>query len=636
MRVRRLEIRNFRGVADGIVEFARHTLLVGGNNAGKSTVCEALDLVLGPERLYRRPVVNEHDFYKSRYLDKDGAPVEIRIEAILLDISGEAERWFHNHLRRWNDAKGCFADEEQAGPQAGDGAGTCWALPVVFIGRYDPGEDDFIGNTFLAHPQGAVDDDGDEDTKLGAGLRKFTREHKRLCDFLFLRTLRTGSRALSLQRGSLLDTILRIGGVGLDKMWQDTLERLRDLHPPIGDIGQLKQIRTEVQARMAQFVELASTGDATAFFASELTREHLREVMRFFVASEQSSHLVPFQRQGTGAINMLVFALLTFIADLKEKQSVIFAMEEPEIALPPHTQRRVIRFVMREMGQTIVTSHSPYVIEQFEPEQIVMLNRAAEGTLSGKPIDTQGIKPKTFKIERRQFAEALLGRAVLVVEGSTEAAIVPVASSVLEQARGPTKYTHFDLAGVTVFNAGGDGAVPRYGPIFKALGKTAFGLYDKQVAPLSGDATVQLAAYAHHWESPHKGIENLLAEEIPPATLRRFLEGVKDRADYPSQHPKPAANMNDAEIKDLVREVLKDRKGEAHGYGALLIAECKTENELPATVRAVLDKIQETLAPPAAKPADTLAAKAAGEEATESSEAAVEAEPVVAPGGDGV
>lgn len=255
----------------------------------------------------------------------------------MLDISEQAERRFSHHLRRWNNARGSFVDEEGAVPEAGDAEGTCWALPVVFIGRYDPVEDDFIGNTFLAHPEKPVEAQDGEEAKLGPGQRTFTREHKRLCGFLFLRTLRTGARALSLQRGSLLDTILRLGGP-----------------------------------------------DSTS----------LREIVRFFVASEQSGRLIPFQRLGTGAINMLVFALLTFIAELKEKQSVIFAMEEPEIALPPHTQRRVVRFSLREMSQTVITSHSPYVIEQFEPEQIVMLKREAGGALSGKPVDTKDIKPK--------------------------------------------------------------------------------------------------------------------------------------------------------------------------------------------------------------------------------------------------
>ena len=49
----RVSIRNFRGVRSGRVLLDSHSLLVGGNAVGKSTVCEALDLVWGLERLYR-------------------------------------------------------------------------------------------------------------------------------------------------------------------------------------------------------------------------------------------------------------------------------------------------------------------------------------------------------------------------------------------------------------------------------------------------------------------------------------------------------------------------------------------------------------------------------------------------------
>jgi putative ATP-dependent endonuclease of OLD family len=153
-----------------------------------------------------------------------------------------------------------------------------------------------------------------------------------------------------------------------------------------------------------------------------LTREHLREVVRLFIAAQPGS--IRAVRPARHRFDQPpVFALLTFIAELKDKQSVIFAMEEPEIALPPHTQRRVTRFVLAEMGQSIVTSHSPYVIEQFDPQQIVILNRDEGGALTGQPIDAQAVKPKTYRTERRQFAEAILSRAVLVVEGSTEAAV---------------------------------------------------------------------------------------------------------------------------------------------------------------------------------------------------------------------
>jgi putative ATP-dependent endonuclease of the OLD family len=595
MRVRRLKLTYFRGVSQGSVDFSGHTLLVGGNNIGKSTVCEALDLILGPERLFRRPVVDEHDFHCGRYLDENGVPIEIRIEAILVDLSEEATRRFGGHLRRWNDQASTFIDEEENGVDQADDPSAVWALPLVFVGRYDREEDDFVGNTFFDHPTKEVDAlDGETEIKLGQGRVPFTRLHKRLCGFVFLRTLRTGSRALSLQRGSLLDTVLKLGGSGAVEMWQDTLGRLQALDPAIGEIEQLKHIRAEIRSRMGRFVNLAPGDDAAAFFASDLTREHLREVVRLFIAAQPGQHLVPFGRLGTGSINLLVFALLTFIAELKDNQSVIFAMEEPEIALPPHTQRRVTRFVLAEMGQSIVTSHSPYVIEQFDPEQIVILNRDEGGALTGQPIDAQAVKPKTFRTERRQFAEAILSRAVLVVEGSTEAALFPVASSIMESSLGADAYMHFDLAGVSVFNAGSEGSVPRHGPVFSALGKLSFGFYDRPKTALNQDALDKLKAYTQVWESPEKGIENVLIKQTPIAVVRRFLNEVKDRADYPAVGGyDPAAG--DAEVAALAMKVLKARKGDAHGYAAMLISHCKDAAELPATIRGILETIHKAL-----------------------------------------
>ncbi len=596
MRVRRLTISNFRGVRGGCVDFLGHTLLVGGNNIGKSTVCEALDLVLGPERLFRRPVVDEHDFYNGKYLDDQGAPIEVRIHVVLLDLSQEATRRFGNHLRRWDDASGAFVDEDEDGLDRSDDPGVLWALPVVFVGRYDKDEDDFVGDTFFDHPAPEADL-LDEETagQLGHGRSPFTRPHKRLCGFVFLRALRTGSRALSLQRGSLLDAILKLNDLGAAEMWQHTLDTLQGLQPAIGDGERLKEIRAEVRSRMSRFVTLAPGDKSTAFFASNLTREHLREVVRLFIATQPGQHLLPFDRLGTGSLNLLVFALLTLIAKRKGERSVIFAMEEPEIALPPHTQRRVARFVLKEMGQSIVTSHSPYVIEQFDPEQIIILNRDDGGALTSQPIHAATVKRKTFLAQRRQFAEAVLSRAVLVVEGDTEAALFPVASSVMERSLGADSYTHFDLAGVTIFDADGDGAVPRYGPIFASLGKLTFAFYDKPKKALKAEALDSLKSYTKEWESPEKGIENLLVKETPMTVIRRFLDSVKDRPDYPPSSPPCDAAAADADVAELARKVLRERKGAAQAYAALLIEQCQSADELPATIRAILETINAAL-----------------------------------------
>ena len=68
MQICRLKIKNFRGIQDATLFFPKHGVLLGDNNTGKTTVLEALDLVLGPDRLSRTPCVDEHDFYQGKYL----------------------------------------------------------------------------------------------------------------------------------------------------------------------------------------------------------------------------------------------------------------------------------------------------------------------------------------------------------------------------------------------------------------------------------------------------------------------------------------------------------------------------------------------------------------------------------------
>ena len=62
MKVVSLKITNFRSIRRAELKFDGHCLIVGPNNVGKSTVCEALDLVLGPDRISRFPPVEEFDF----------------------------------------------------------------------------------------------------------------------------------------------------------------------------------------------------------------------------------------------------------------------------------------------------------------------------------------------------------------------------------------------------------------------------------------------------------------------------------------------------------------------------------------------------------------------------------------------
>lgn len=593
--VRQIKIRNFRGVKEGTVEFLGHTLLVGGNNAGKSTICEALELILGPERAYRRPIVNEHDFHAGRYLDEEGNPIPIVIDVVLLNLPEEMEKKLFPKTRPWSDTKGGFLDVVGAVPEDTEVEDVCRALPLKFVGYYDRSEDDFVGATYFSHP---IEDvlEGDENYgKPDSGLAYFSREWKLKCGFIYLRTLRTGRRALSLQRGSLLDTILRLGDTGKESMWESTLKQLRSLTPPIGDVPQLEDIQKQIKDRMGRFVGLSNEGDATGFFASDLTRGHLREVVQLFLKSSDSNHAVPFDRLGTGSVNALVFALLTHIADLRGTNSIIFAMEEPEIALPPHAQRRIVKYLLKNMGQAIITSHSPYVIEEFDLADVTAVTRK-EGTLSSNRIVFDHVKPSALRMSKRQLAEAVLARGVIVAEGDTEAKMLLAASYVYERIDPTGNYVPLDLVGVSVFDALGQNNVPKWGAFFSTLNKTAFAFHDKPKSAWSIDQIDALKAYQYNFESEYEGTEELLISELPVVVLRRFLEAVADHPEYPVDKGYLTESSEDDEIRGLARKVLLARKGS--GFAALAIEQCREVEEIPKTIKSFLDKVESDMSLP--------------------------------------
>ncbi len=68
MRVCQINIASFRGIRSATLLLPDHAVFIGDNNTGKTTIFEALDLVLGPDRLNRTPPIDEHDFFRGQYV----------------------------------------------------------------------------------------------------------------------------------------------------------------------------------------------------------------------------------------------------------------------------------------------------------------------------------------------------------------------------------------------------------------------------------------------------------------------------------------------------------------------------------------------------------------------------------------
>ena len=577
MRIRRLKLSHFRSVAEGEVVFPGHTVIIGGNSVGKSTICEALDLLLGPDRLSRSTPIDEHDFFQRRYLDADGAPILIKLEVVLTDLVDDVLTKFRMHLEYWNTATDSLLDETSA-PEDVDNDDVVPALRIKFEGAYDIEEDEFRAETYFASPP------VDEEERRA----RVTRPAKRQFGFIYLRALRTGARALSLERGSLLDIILKLKDDDRSAMWEQTLAAMEDLDPPIDAIPQLRTILSEVAGRVRRFVGLSADDRTFRLYPSALTRESLRRSITLFGSSEHSNTPVPYWRLGSGVINSMVFSLLTFIAELKS--NVIFAMEEPEIAIPPHTQRRIVQFLHRRMDQSILTTHSPFVLEQYDPANVVLLERRHDGVVAGRQIEVTGIKAKAYKGNlRRVLAEAMLGNGVLCVEGVSDGEAIYAASAVLEESSEEGTYTQLDLSGVTIVECEGDGGLLRYGQFFSRLGLNTYAFYDRQKNDAIRDQIDD--AFDAAWELERTGIENLLAEETTIDVIRGFLAEASDWDDYPHNAGNPP-DVDEDDVREVCKKVLRSRKGS--GYAQRLVERC-SDNDLPSVIVEALEHISEDL-----------------------------------------
>ncbi len=594
MHVARITIENFRGIRKAAIDFDGHTLLVGQNNVGKSTVFEALELGLGPDRQARFPVVEEFDFYNAAYLNENEEPTPIRIEILLVGVTPTIERACFNHLERWDPKTRTVLG--QGGLGEVDGEDRVWCLRLLTIARYNKEDDEFEASTYYAKSYDPVDEN---DSRVPRSIR-------RNFGFLYLRALRTGSRALSLERGSLLDVILRIQSLQTG-IWEHVRRRLEDLSPRIEEgAATLTPVLHAIESRLAEYIPMAKPGEATRLFVSQLTREHLRKTLSFFLSVTPDQKPVPFQEVGTGTLNTLVLALLSFIAELKQ-ENVIFAMEEPEIALPPHTQRRIASYLLTNTTQCFVTSHSPYVMEHFEPERIVVLRRDDKGEVTGTKVALEaGMKAKTYRRHlRRGLSEAMLGRGAIVAEGFTEQVALRAVAEKLE-ASDLWRYP-LDLSGVTVVCADGDGNVAEFGRFFKSLEMPAFAFLDKKGRSQVEKDALQNAGFALVTETSFAGMEELLAQEVPVGHQWSFLGGLRDSGAAPRAGI-PPTRPGDSQVRTLTSNVLKDSKG--WGRAADLIELCDM-NDLPPTLTGFLSEVYKRF--PRPEPPKRVAPPSAGD-----------------------
>jgi putative ATP-dependent endonuclease of OLD family len=402
-----LKIENFRGIRSGTVRFRDHTVLIGPNNSGKTTIIEALALILGRDRLVRN--LTEHDFFGSDPKPADRIRITATITGFEPDDFTEHPEWFLDGrgVPSWFDPETGDVVFEKTGEhhvlacQIGFAARFDRESLEVETARYFQDADDadvFAEDSFVSIPPKLI-------RELGFFLIPASRSWDRMLSFgseLFRRVIRSSS-------GLPAESILA------------ERDRLRDPNPRLEDDVRLEPIVSEVNNEIARLV--GSPSPLRLRLTSTDSDSVLEAVVPHFVTGGDVT--VPSKRQGSGLISLQSLFLLLHFGQkrIEDGEGFCMALEEPELHLPPAVQRRVLSRLQSLSTQTIVSTHSPLVAAYCDPTALLIV-RNEGGTLTAKPMlnnpltqDATNAIRKLFQINRIETAAAMMSEFVLVPEG---------------------------------------------------------------------------------------------------------------------------------------------------------------------------------------------------------------------------
>jgi putative ATP-dependent endonuclease of OLD family len=441
MRIERLTIRDFRSLAAVSIELDPHvTVLVGANNAGKTSILDALAAVLN----FRGGLVfSEQDFRSTDASKSARAAPPIQVELAIAPGAGarfvpgelgeraaqinsdSEERYFLRLETRWNFDPSVAGLETTLVELRADGQ------VLGRLGRFP-----FVESLPL-HPFGT-----ERDLKRGLSGR-WSDWGRILADARPSPEVRT--RAMGRFQGA--STYLVKNTPGLDTVRE-----------ALGDAGTITGIG-------AMDVKLSAAPDDVDELLRRVGIElRLPGALRSFAG----------ERHGHGTQGALLFAVYRLHAQRlcagRETVCPVMTVEEPEVHLHPTAQRALGNALALLPGQVVMTSHSPEMVTaRVRP----ILVRSCKGTATAK----NGVWTSLVAAHPR----ALFARCLLLVEGM-EALSLSLCAQAL----------NFDLheRGVEVVDVRGQGNLL---PLWETFGPVGFDLPTACLA--DGDAPQFLAAF---------------------------------------------------------------------------------------------------------------------------------------------
>lgn len=402
-----IRICGFRGISNIEITLPRVAVLMGQNNSGKTSVIKALQLALGD---YSRYLTDEDFHIGSDDIRQEKITVDIRFIPLSEDkrtseFSDEWQQKFGDKIQAEADGKQFVAIRTTATPEKVKGGYTVERFHLETWPDKTNWQDarvisrNKIGSRFEFISFIPID-----------AQRDIHNELKEKSSFI--------GRVLSSVEYEAADI------AELERMIAEVNREAIEKSEP------LKQLKTHLDNLNQSF---EGTGQAELTPFPKKIRDLSKRFSVHFGESESNSFSMEYHGMGTRswASMLTVKAFIELLIKNHEEEVEAFfpilAAEEPEAHLHPNAQRTLFEQLCKTAGQSIISTHSPYLVGMSNLYDLRGLIRNSNGISATQLV--AGLDPEEINSLHREVmrfrGELLFSKAVILFEGVTEEQIIP-------------------------------------------------------------------------------------------------------------------------------------------------------------------------------------------------------------------
>ena len=414
-----VKIKNFRLFQSLDLKFNRGlNVLVGGNDAGKTALVDAVRYALGTNS-NDRAYIAEQDFFNDT--------TELSIRVKFSDVDKHAYR-FVEHLS-YEEYKTDKGELKQR------------SVLYVHFRAWNTNLERRGYPYIKTDVRSGVDGNG----------RSIEPDIRSFLSTTYLKPLRDATAELSSGRTSRLSQVLSSSKdvcEGMGKILKTIADANNEL---IADDAPLKKAAKKIEkeylhnlifdsdkSEMGAYIDIAGVkGDELGSIPDHVKKRHFREILErlsLALTADRKGH-------GLGYQNLLFMAAeLLLLEQSSNEEFSLLLIEEPEAHLHPQLQMKLLQFINSKLKtsknpdgvQCLLTTHSPNLSSKADPSEIIMMKDGYAWSL--RPGETELIADD-YKYLRKFLdatkANIFFAKGIMLVEGAAEHILLPEIAKLL-------------------------------------------------------------------------------------------------------------------------------------------------------------------------------------------------------------